>query len=122
MTELSTKDRVRLLTSDVGGESGEDFIFTDDEVNTFLDMSDDDIYAAAASALLAMAVNEAIVQKRIEYLGLKTDGPAVAKDLRETAKRYADMAGEDAEFEIADMNVTHFGERDLRLRYAQRYE
>jgi hypothetical protein len=77
--------RVRLLISDVGGADSASFLFQDAEIETFLDMSGS-IKGAAIEALRAIAGNEAQVQKRITFLELKTDGPAVAKELRELAK------------------------------------
>lgn len=45
----------------------------------------------AALALDAMATSMTIILKRIDLLDLKTDGPAVAKSLREHAKSIRDL-------------------------------
>lgn len=89
MAELSDRERVRLLISDVGGTSGDDFLFTDDEIDTFLEMRLGRVHLAAATALNTIAANETQVSKRIKYLELETDGPAVARELRELAARFA---------------------------------
>lgn len=100
---LSIKDQVRLLISDVGGNSGKDFLFSDTEIENFLSMRGDSVHLAAATALRAIAGNEAQVSKRITFLELKTDGPAVAKELRELAKSLEESADEDADMEIAHL-------------------
>src|SRR5688572_3932453 len=65
-------DQVRLLISDVGGESGDDFLFSDNEILTFLSMEGENVYKAAAVALRTIAANEAQVMKRIKILELST--------------------------------------------------
>jgi len=85
----TTVGEVRLLISDVGGADGESFIFTDDEIQTFLNLRLGRVPLAAAMALNAIAANEAQVSKRIKYLELETDGPSVARELRALAAQYA---------------------------------
>lgn len=118
MPVSTDKDRVRLLISDVGGTSGDDFIFSDDEIDAFLEMRTS-VFGAAATALRTIAANEAMVSKRITFLELATDGPAVAKALREAAADLDAQAdsdeSDDAVFEIVQMgSVDSFGRRELR--------
>lgn len=103
MTVTLDKNRVRLLISDIGGEDGESFLFTDSEIDTFLEMRGGSVFKAAATALRAIASNEALVSKRIEFLQLKTDGPAVAKELREQAAELETTADDDAEWDSATL-------------------
>lgn len=112
ITEL--KDQVRLLISDVGGEGGSSFVFTDEEVLTFLFMEDDDVYMAAAVALRTMAANEVLTQKRITFLELKTDGPAEADALNKLADKLEERSSISEDFEIAEMGVDAFSRRELR--------
>lgn len=72
---------VRLLISDVSTPR----TFTDGELLQFLTLEGDSVKLAAAQALDAIASNEALVKQRIRTLDLQTDGPAVAKSLREHA-------------------------------------
>lgn len=117
----NVQGRVRLLISDIGGKDGKSFIFEDDEVQAFLDERSGAVKLAAADALRTIAGNEAQVQKRITFLELKTDGPAVAKELNALAasleKAYrdsiSDEESEEDSMEIADMNTGGFAERDL---------
>jgi hypothetical protein len=78
---------------------------------------------AAAAALETIASNEALVQKKIKSLDLQTDGPAVAKSLREHASQLrkeaeadeTDEESEEASFDIAEMVLDPFGARENLL-------
>ena len=99
--------KVRLLISDI---SSDDPIFQDDAVQAFIDMAlDGNVKRAAASALLTIAVNEVLVQKRIKILDLSTDGPAEAEVLRKLATQLRSEADEeevDGAFDWAEMIQT----------------
>lgn len=117
---MTDAEKVRLLISDVGGESGSDYIFENSQIDGFLEM-EGHVYRAAAMALRTLAANEALLFKRITILELKTDGPAVAKELRELAKSFDDRADafdsddESADPQIANMGDSMFVRRDLRM-------
>lgn len=115
---LTDRDSVRLLATDVGGTSGTDFVFSDDEIDGFLTMRSGNIFRAAALALRTLAANEALVSKRIKFLGLETDGPAVAKELRTLAAELDTTAdNEDAdegEIDVIEMDTTIFADRQMR--------
>ena len=98
-TTLPTTDigLVRLLITDVGPVT---FLFADDEITAFLTL-EGGTKRAAALALETIAVSEALVGKRIRTLDLQTDGPAVAKELRERAAALRAQAATEAE-EAAD--------------------
>lgn len=97
---LPLKDQVRLLISDTGGADGESFIFSDQEIEQFLELRKENPHLAAALALLTIAGNEAQVSKRISFLELSTDGPAVARELRELAMQYTQEGHEIAGVKI----------------------
>ena len=84
--------KVRVLISDTDTTNPIFPYVATDEIDVFLDLEDDDVFRAAALALLAIAANEVLVQKRIKMLDLTTDGPAEAKALRELAKDYRERA------------------------------
>lgn len=96
--------KVRLLIGDI---SSDDPIFQDDAIEAFLSIAlDNNIKRAAAQALLTIAVNETLVQKRIKLLDLSTDGPAEAEALRKLAMQLRDEANEeevDGAFDWAEM-------------------
>lgn len=94
--------RVRLLITDTSSVPA-DQIFSDDQLDAFLEMSEGNVYRTAAEALLVLAANEALLSKKIRTQDLSTDGPAVSAELRALAQRLADKA--DAEDAAAG---THF--------------
>lgn len=86
LTDFSTADaKVRLLISDIDSTAP---IFNDEAIAAFLVIAGDSIKRAAASALMVMAANETLTQKRIRLLDLSTDGPAEAEALRKLAEQY----------------------------------
>ncbi len=93
--------KVRLLLTDTRADMAQ---FQDEEIQAFLDMTNQNLFLAAAMGLDTLAANEALVQKRIETLSLKTDGPAVAKALRELANSYRERVDKDSGFETVEIN------------------
>lgn len=86
LSDFSTPSaQVRLLISDIDSD---DPIFNDEAIDSFLKMSSNRVRLAAATALLVIAVNEVLVQKRIRLLDLSTDGPSEASALRDLAAQY----------------------------------
>ena len=87
-----------------------DYLVSDDQLNAYLAINSDSLYAAASDALIALATNEALVSKKIRTEGgLQTDGPAVAQRLLDLAKEYrkrheSDLADADSldAFQIVD--------------------
>lgn len=111
-------NKVRLLISDVGGQSGSDWIFSDEEITAFLGLRGS-VFRAAATALRTIASNEAMQAKVIEFLDIKTDGAKLAQALRDAAKEMeetADEAEDDSDFEIAYAANDLFSARSLRGR------
>ena len=94
ITDYSTDAaKVRLLISDIDDSQQ---IFNDQAIQAFIDLAlDGNVKRAAASALLVMATNEVLVQKRIKLLDLSTDGPAEAKALQDLARQYREEADTD---------------------------
>jgi hypothetical protein len=95
--------KVRLIISDLDREN---LMFSGDEIDAFLSLEDGSVKRAAAQALDAIASNEALVQKKIKLLDLQTDGPAVAKALREHAtalRAQDDTEGDDGGFDVVEM-------------------
>ncbi len=104
--------RVRLLATDTDPDNA---IFSDDEIAAYLALEDDNVKRAAATALDQIASSEALIQKRIKLLDLQTDGPAVAKALREHAaalRQQAESEETAGAFDYAEMVVNQFSARD----------
>lgn len=86
--------KVRLLIADI---QDTDPLFTDEQIQAFLDMFDSSVFRAAAQAAEAIAFSEVLVSKKIRTQDLSTDGPAVAKAMRELAASLRERASEVAE-------------------------
>lgn len=86
---------VRLLISDVT----EPPIFSDEEIKAFLALRKDNVTRAAASALMAIANNEALLLKYVRTDDLTIDGVKGATELRLQARQLENQAdADDAEF------------------------
>ena len=93
ITDFSTDAaKVRLLISDIDLSAP---IFNEESVEAFLSVAGGNVKRAAAMALMVIAVNEVLVQKRIRLLDLSTDGPAEANALRALAGQYRAEADEE---------------------------
>lgn len=102
---------VRLLCTDLDSSAP---LFTDDQITAFLTL-EGTVRLAAAAALETIATSEALISKKIRTQDLSTDGPAVAKELRERAaalRTQAAAAGEGADapylgFDIVDYDPSY---------------
>lgn len=90
-------DSVRLLIADLGSSP----VFTNAQVQTFLDVEAGNVKRAAAQALDTLASNEALVSKVIKDRNLSTDGAKVADALRKHAATLRGQADVDADDEFA---------------------
>ncbi|MEE9159870.1 MAG: hypothetical protein V3U60_15985, partial [Gammaproteobacteria bacterium] len=88
MAALTAIEKVRLRISDQNSE-----IFTDAEVQDFLDENGSDMLLASASALEATAASAALVSKVEKIGGFNIDKSKIPDVLLKTAQRYRDMAG-----------------------------
>ena len=101
--DVSTdRGKVRLLCTDSDTNQQ---IFTDAEIDAFLEIEGSSVRLAAAAALERIAATQALLLKKLVMLDLETDGPAVAKELRELAARLRDTEKGDEGFDIAEMGL-----------------
>lgn len=114
--------RVRLLISDVGGQDGNTFLFTDPEIEAFLSLENNDVFGAAATGLRTIAGNEAQLLKAITVLELETDGSKPAKVLNELADKWEQKSDESYPFEIASIGADLFSRRELRTKVMEGME
>jgi hypothetical protein len=108
---LTDLEKVRVLINDYHPDDPGSVVFTNTEIQTFLDLEDGVIKRAAAQATDVIADNEALVLKVIKTQGgLTTDGAKVAAALRERAvslRAQADTEdGGDGYFEVVDFDTT----------------
>jgi hypothetical protein len=119
----TTTGQIRLLIPD---NQASNYIFEDDEIETFYALGRSSVLRGTAFALESLASNEAHVLKLISALDLSTNGPAVAKELRERAKdlraqALEQEASEDAgAFDIAEWVLTPAQRRDRYINQALR--
>lgn len=115
--------KVRLLISDIGGkeQKDEEWIFTDKEIGAFLEMWEENVMMAAAIAMRTMAGNEAMVAKKISFLELETDGPALAGALEKLADKLETMSDEQVDFELVEVGVDLFSRREIRMEQFGEY-
>ena len=112
----SDRGKVRLLCTDTLESNA---IFQDAEIDAFLAMNTG-VRLAAAAALEVIASNEVLVLKKIINLDLETDGPAVARELREQAKQLRAQESAIGAFDIAEQIHDPFTEREYWLNQVQR--
>lgn len=100
--------KVRLLLNDVD-ETSE--IFTDDEIQAFLDLEGGSVKLAAAQAIDTNADNEALASKVLRTQDLTTDGAKIADALRKRAaalraqgEKERDESDDGAFFDIVQLN------------------
>ena len=80
-------DYLRLLITDTQPDEDGNYIFTDSELQLYLDNTFN-VYFASAFALRTIAANEVLLSKYIRTDDLTIDGPSVSKELRLLALDY----------------------------------
>ena len=115
----SSRGRVRLLLSDTDTADATKQIFTDAEIDAFLSIESNEIYAAAAAACESLAANTArsAIRMKLEKL-LEIDRKDVPVHFRALAKMYRErsVSAPAEEVDSMDYDISPFG-RD-RSEYA----
>ena len=109
----SERGQVRLLITDTDHDNP---IFQDNEIDFFLNntaVDGNDVNLAGAKALETIAASEALVQKKIKLLDLTTDGPAVAKSLREAAALLREQSDSEGDIDFIEQNLNDFSARQI---------
>lgn len=89
-------DKVKLVRLLTGDKVADDYIFTDDEMESFIELSSGNVYYAAADALDAIAANAAYTLKVLTILDVTTNGQATAEAIRASAAALRAKADADA--------------------------
>jgi hypothetical protein len=120
----SNLNDVRLIIADTDSTNPQ---FQDEQISRFLGITGTNVLRAAAMALTVIASNESMVQKQVSLLGLSTNGPAVAADLRkhaawlmEQAEYYEAQAG--GAFDVAEQVVDVFTFRERVIKQWERMQ
>lgn len=108
----SSVDAVRLLIADTDTDNQ---VLTDDQIKGFLVIETGSVKRAAAQALEAIAVSEALVSKVIRTQDLQTDGSKVATALMARATALRTQAEDDEDHE-AGWQVIDFRNPPLTSR------
>jgi hypothetical protein len=108
----TNRGKVRLLVSDTDDQTAANQVFTDAEIDAFLSLEDNEVYAAAAAAAQSMAANAS--RSAIKYIAqkiLELDLKDVPKHFRELAEEYRErsIAGPGEEIDAANYRVGTFG-------------
>ena len=99
------RGRVRLLVGDTDTADSAKQIFTDAEIDAFLALENNEVYAAAAAACQTLAASTArsAIRIRMEKL-LEIDRKEIPKHFLELAKSYRERAMSDPAEEIDSMD------------------
>jgi len=93
---IKTISQVRLFIPDTKNES-EQYVFEDEELDTFLSFEGDDVRRAAATALESILTNEGLLHKHIEIMNVEVDSAPTMKEIRmriDDLRREADATAE----------------------------
>src|SRR5690625_67867 len=86
---MSKITQVRGLIPDmepVFGENKDEYLFTDQEIETYLEIAEGNVLRAGAYAIIAVANSEAMISKVIRTQDLQTNGAAVAREMGNAAR------------------------------------
>ena len=115
------RGRVRLLVADTNDADATLQIFTDAEIDAFLDLNDQAVLLAAAMAAESIASSELFIQKVIQTLDLKTDGAATAREWRMKAREWREVYEASGDvIDIAEMVHDDFSFRQRVINEALR--
>jgi hypothetical protein len=118
--DISTNlGKVRALIGDTDATS---VLLTDAKINAFLTIKSNDLLAAASLALYAISANKAMLAKKKSAGNYSEDLSAIAKECRETAKVYDDMAKNVPAEAVSEQFYTDFAYRDLVINKILRNE
>lgn len=105
---MSDVELVRLNITDLATDPAQR-LFTDDQLQGWLDANNGSVNRATYRALITIAASEVLVSKKIRTQDLTTDGPAVSAELRALAATYKADADAEDEADGSFFEVIPFG-------------
>ena len=111
MTDLTDAQAVRLRVGDTG--TGDDQIFSDDEIAYFLSENGDVVLMASADALEASAASTALIAKLTRTGELTIDRKAVPAELRKLAEQLREQARSAPACAVSEWAVSEFTGREI---------
>lgn len=97
-------------------------LLSDEEITSFLSMRSNDLYQTAAICLIRIAASKSLLAKKKKAGNYSEDLTAIAKNFRETAKMYNEMALDIPADAQAEEVTTDFSYRSLLQHKALRNE
>ena len=111
--------KVRALCRDTNSAS---YVLSDEEINVFLSLEENDLYSSAALALESIASDKALVAKVISAGDYKEDTTKMSDLLLKTADRFRQRANSiPAEAQVEEI-LTDFNYNDILTNKALRGE
>lgn len=108
--------KIRLFIGDTDVDPESDAIFTDEELQVFLDL-EGSVRSAAAAAIEALANDKARTAKMLKTLNFQKDDRTAAATMLATAERLRET---DVQFGVAEQSITDAATADLMLNKALR--
>jgi len=115
--------KIRDLIGDNGGASTA--ILTDEEITTFLSLTSNSLYLTAAIALIRIAASKSLLAKKKTAGNYSEDLTVIARECRETAKMYREMAADEGNAPSdaqVEQYLTSFNEEEINRNKALRDE
>lgn len=101
--------QVRALIPDTEPVFDGETLFSDPEIQTYLDIAAGNVLRAAAYAMIAIANSEAMINKVIKTQDLSTDGSKVADSIRGAANTLMKRADDIERQEASYLAIVDYG-------------
>lgn len=108
----TARGRVRLLVADTDETTSAKQIFTDAEIDAFLTVEDNEVFAAAAAACEAISASSARSAVAYRAVGMSIDKSDIPQHFMSLAEKYRERAARPTAEEIDsfDYSISDFGE------------
>lgn len=111
--------KVRALINDIVAAS---YVMSDTQINAFLSLHSNDLYLTAAQCMMAIASSKALIAKMKKAGNYSEDFTVIAKECREAAKMFREMAMQDPAEAVGEAFYTDFSYNDLLAKKHLRSE
>ncbi len=118
----TTVGQVRLQIGDTDVTPASDAIFTDEEIQVFLDANSDNVLLASAQALESLAASTARLAKLTRTLNWTEDTRKVSEDLLSAARQLRDQEADAPAFGFAEKTYTDFNTRQIVINRSLRQD
>jgi hypothetical protein len=91
-------------------------VFTDEELQEFIDLYPANLWYAAAEAVDTIAASQTMILKVVSRLDVSTDGAAVGRELRQRANRLRETGDDMAGADVSDVSTIEMLLGDFSIR------